>query len=67
MLKEYQRSIKALGWTIAGLIVSLSIINAGRFSVFGYPLLVLSILMALLTIKIFLEEKRQLSNQKKKR
>jgi len=48
--------IKSVGWAILGFIVSISIIKTGRFSLFGYPLLVLSILMVLLSIKLFYKE-----------
>ena len=37
-------------WAIAGFFVSSQIIPIGRFSLFGYPLLALSILLAILAI-----------------
>ena len=37
-------------WAIAGFFVSSQIIPMGRFSLFGYPLLALSIILAILAI-----------------
>ncbi len=54
-IQKHNQSIKSLGWGIAGLIVSISLIQTRRFSLFGYPLLILSILMFLLTVKQFLK------------
>jgi len=37
-------------WAIAGLFVSSQVISIGHFSLFGYPLLTLSILLAILAL-----------------
>lgn len=45
-----KQSLAVAGWALAGIFVSLSIIETGRFSLFGYPLLVLSLLLAMLVL-----------------
>ena len=47
---KYNQSIFTAGWALAGLFVSFQIIQLGRFSLFGYPLLALSVLLAILAL-----------------
>jgi hypothetical protein len=37
--------LAAVGWAIAGVVVSIPIIISGRFSFFGWPLLILSLML----------------------
>jgi len=55
-IQKHKQSIKSAGWGIAGLIISISIIQTRRISLFGYPLLIVSILMFLVAAKQFLRE-----------
>jgi hypothetical protein len=54
---RHRTSLRSAWWGILGLIVSISIIKTRRISLFGYPLLILGVLMFLLAIKQFLNEK----------
>ncbi len=60
-IQKHKQSVKSAGWGIAGLIISISIIQTRRISLFGYPLLILSALMFLLAAKQFIEENQLLN------
>ena len=47
---KYKKALKSSLWGIAGFIVSISIINKDKSSLFGYPLFVLSFLMFILSM-----------------
>jgi hypothetical protein len=57
--KKYPQTIKTIGWSLAGFIVSYPLLKIERFSLFGYPLFVSSILMLLLSFKVFIREKNK--------
>ncbi len=59
---RYKGTLSAAGWGAAGLLVSLSIIQTGRISIFGYPLLLLSLLMFPLAIKKFMQERARVAD-----
>lgn len=56
---RYKQTIKTVVWGIVGLTISLSIIKVNQYSLFAWPLFILSALMFALAARYYLIEKNQ--------